>query len=106
MDLLSTPKSELIRIIYEQQDRIASLEVQIIELRSRLTDQSSKDKTNPPSWVKPNVKTKPRKERKKREHGYTRKLDIPTKRVFHSFDKCPNCNGHLKTSSCLHQTNY
>jgi hypothetical protein len=95
MDLLSAQKSELIRIIYQQQDKIAALEAQIIELRSRITNQNPKDKTNPPSWVKPSVKTKSRKERKKREHGFARKLDIPTKKVFHSFDRCPNCSGRL-----------
>lgn len=95
MDLLSAPRSELIRIIYEQQDRIAVLEVQIVELRSRLIDQGPKDKTSPPSWVKPNIKTKPKKERKKRNKGFARKLDTPTKKVFHSFDKCPDCNGAL-----------
>lgn len=93
MDLVTAPRSELIRIIYEQQDKIAALEAQIVELRSRLTNQGPKDKTNLPSWVKPNVKTKSKKEKKKREHGYARKLDTPTKKVFHSFDKCPNCNG-------------
>lgn len=95
MNLLSAPKPELIRIIYEQQDRITALEAQIIELRSRLTEQGPKDKTNPPSWVRPNIKTKPKKERKRRDRGFARKLDIPTKRVFHSFDECPNCHGAL-----------
>lgn len=95
MDLLTASRSELIRIIYEQQDRIVALEAQIIELRSRLADQGPKDKTNLPSWVKPSSKTKPKKERKRREHGFARKLDVPTKKVFHSFDKCPNCNGVL-----------
>lgn len=64
MDLLSTPKSELIRIIYEQQDRIAALEVQIVELRSRLVDQGSKDKISLPSWIKSNQALKQNQRRR------------------------------------------
>lgn len=94
MDLLTAPRSVLIKIIYEQQDRIAALETQIIELRSRMTEQGQKDKT-PPSWIKPNVKKRLKHEYKKREHGFARKLDIPTKRVLHSFDTCPSCDGTL-----------
>jgi len=33
--------------------------------------------------------------KEKREHGYARKLDIPTKKLFHSFDSCPDCGGEL-----------
>lgn len=94
MDLLTAPRSELIRIIYGQQDKIAALETQIVELRSRM-DQQGPKQTTPPSWVKPNTKTKRRIKRKKRTAGFARKLDVPTKRVFHSFDSCPLCSGRL-----------
>jgi len=94
MDLLAAPRSELIRIIYDQQDKIAALETQIVELRSRMEQQGPKQKT-PPSWAKPNTKTKQKGKRKKRNIGFTRKLDVPTKRVFHSFDACPSCGGKL-----------
>ena len=53
MDLIAAPKSELIRIIYEQADHIKALETQIAELRSHLKDQGPKDKEPLPSWVKP-----------------------------------------------------
>lgn len=95
MDLTTAHKSELIRIIYEQQDRIKALEVQIVELRSRLNNQEPKNKEILPSWVKPNVKTKKKQARKKRTHGYARKLDTPTKQLFHSCDLCPDCRGSL-----------
>ena len=45
--------------------------------------------------MKPSVKTKSKKEYKKRDHGFARKLDVPTKRIFHSFDTCPSCGGNL-----------
>ena len=39
MDIATAPRGELVRIIFEQQDKIEALEAQIAELRSRLTDQ-------------------------------------------------------------------
>ena len=94
MDLLTAPRAELIRIIYEQQDKIAALEAQIVELRSRMEQQGPKQKI-PPSWVRPNTKTKRKPERKKRTVGFARKLDVPTKRIFHGFDSCSSCGGNL-----------
>lgn len=94
MDLSAAPKGELLRIIYDQQDEITALKAQVAELRFRLNAQGPKPKT-PPSWVKPNAKPKQQKERKHREHGFSRKLDIPTKRIIHSLDRCPECNGRL-----------
>lgn len=95
MELTTAPKSELIRIIYEQQDQIKALQAQIAELRSRLKDQGPKEKDSLPSWVKQNVKRKKKAVRKHRSQGYARKLDTPTKQVFHSYDVCPDCGGGL-----------
>ena len=95
MDLLSAPRSELIRIIYEQQDRITALETQIAEIKARLNNQDPKQQNKPPSWVKPNIKNKKKGPRRKREENFGRKLDIPTKQIFHSFNICPDCNGRL-----------
>ena len=93
MDLIAAPKSELIRIIYEQADHIKALETQIAELRSHLKDQGPKDKEPLPSWVKPNVKQKIKLVRKNRHQGFGRVLDTPTQQVFHTCDMCPNCGG-------------
>lgn len=93
MELITAPKSELIRIIYEQQDQIKALEAQIAELRSRLKDQGPQDKEKLPSWVKPNVLKKKKHVRKHRNQGYARQLDTPTKQVFHSCDICSTCGG-------------
>lgn len=95
MEYLSAPRSELIRIIYEQQDKIAALETQIAELRSRLNDQNPKERNKLPSWVKPNTKTRKSGPKKQRKQGFGRKLDTPTKRVFHSYEICPDCGGTL-----------
>lgn len=95
MDLTTAPRSELIRIIYELQDRVVALEAQIVELKARFNDQDPKQQNKPPSWVKPNVKNKKKGLRKKREHNFGRKLDTPTKQIFHSFNVCPDCGGKL-----------
>lgn len=95
MDFLTAPRSELIRIIYEQADRIKALEAQIAELRARMNEKGPEKPSTPPSWAKTNTKTKKTGPRKNRTHGYGRKLDIPTKSMFHSFDTCPCCSGPL-----------
>lgn len=95
MDLLSAPRSELIRIIYQQQDRIAALETQIVEIKARINSQDPKQQNKPPSWVKPNIRSKKKGPRRKREQNFARKLDTPTKQVFHSFNVCPDCGDRL-----------
>lgn len=95
MDFTTAPRSELIRTIYALQDRVQALEAQLAELRSRIKDQGPKEKEPLPSWVKPNVKKKRNHARKHRGQGFARKLDTPTKQVFHSFDVCPHCEGEL-----------
>lgn len=95
MDLLSAPRSELIRIIYQQRDRIVALETQIVEIKARINNQDPKQQNKPPSWVKPNIKNKMEGPRKKREQNFARKLDTPTRQVFHSFNVCPDCGGKL-----------
>ena len=95
MDLTIAHKSELIRIIYEQGDQIKALQAHIAELRSRLKDQGPKDKEPLPSWVKPDVKRKKKAMRKQRQQSYVRKLDTPTKQIFHTCAVCPSCNGEL-----------
>lgn len=93
-DLTTLSQGELIRIIYDQHDRINALEIQLAELRLQIKGQGPKQDPLP-SWVKPNVKKKRKGERRHRQEGYARKLDTPTKRVFHSCDVCPKCAGAL-----------
>ena len=49
----------------------------------------------PPDWAKANKPVEPKKERKKREKGYSRKLDKPTHRVEHAYEECPECETAL-----------
>jgi len=94
MDLSTAPRGELVRIIYKQQEQIEALEIRITELTERLKQQDPKQKI-PPVWVKPNAQKKKSGPRKKREENYGRKLDIPTTRIFHSYETCPSCGGSL-----------
>jgi transposase len=94
VDLNRLSRGELIQIIYAQKDELDLLATQIADLRARIDHQGPPQKT-PPSWVKPNTKTKIHHERKQRDHGFARTLDIPTKRIIHSLDRCPDCNDNL-----------
>jgi hypothetical protein len=97
MDINTAPRGELVRLIYEMADKIQLLEGEVARLKDKLNnkDQSSKDSLNPPSFVKANRKNNKKKVRKKREQAYTRKKEIPTKRVFHTANSCTNCGGLL-----------
>lgn len=95
MEITTAPRSELIRIIYEQADRIKALETQLAEMKTRMHEKGPDKPNTPPSWVKANIKKKKSGPRKQRANGYGRKLDTPTKSVFHSFDFCPCCGGSL-----------
>lgn len=94
VNLADLPRGELIRIIYAQKDEIDLLAAQIAELRARLDAQGPRPKS-PPFWVKPNMKSKMPHERKQRDQGFARKLDVPTQRIIHACDRCPDCNGRL-----------
>lgn len=95
MDLSTVPRGELLRLIYQLQDEVKLLKAEIAELRSRLPPgPQSEGKTVLPSFVKLNTKPKAH-ERKKREHGYGRVLDLPTRRIFHSLESCTGCGGPL-----------
>lgn len=94
-DLLTAPRGELLRLIYELIDENQALKSQIAELRSRLSEKSDGKTRIPPSFIKPNKKKKTPKLRRKREENFTRKKDIPTEQIFHSFTVCPDCGGVL-----------
>lgn len=94
MDLATAPRGELVRLIYQLRDENEALKAEIAELRSHLHE-PPKTSGPLPSFVKPNTKRKKLFERKRREHGYGRTLDVPTKRVFHACETCPECGGPL-----------
>lgn len=100
-DYSALSKGELITIIFKQAREIETLKEVIIELQEKIKQKTDGDDSSKtlPSFVKANVKRKKQGKRKLREHGFSRKLDIPTQKIFHSFDCCPNCDGLLGTPS-------
>lgn len=97
-DLSALSKGELITIIHQLVREIDTLKETIIELQEKLKQKGQGDDNSKqlPSFVKANLKKKKRKLlRKQREQGFSRKLDIPTKKIFHGFECCPNCSGTL-----------
>lgn len=102
-DYSALSKGELITLIHKLLREIDTLKETIIELQEKIKQKDSGDDSSKstPSWVKANVKKKSSGKRKLREHGFGRSLDVPTQKVFHSYDCCPNCDGVLgKPSVC------
>lgn len=97
-DLSALSRGELIKIIYQQATDIEILKQTLIDLQEKMKQKDQGDDSSKaiPSFVKANVKKKKRKKKtKQREHGFARKLDTPTRQVFHSYECCPNCSGYL-----------
>src|SRR3990170_8106314 len=95
-DLLTAPRGELLKLVYELIEENQALKAQNAELRAKIDKLSKgqKDK-NSPSFVKPSVKKKKKKARAKRSVNFSGKLDTPTTTEFHSYDVCPDCKGRL-----------
>src|SRR3989344_7888955 len=100
-DYSALSKGELITIIFKQVREIEILKETIIELQEKIKQKTDGDNSSKstPSRVKANVKKKASGRRKLRDHGFSRKLDVPTQKVFHSYDACPNWDGLLGTPS-------
>ncbi len=98
-DLSALSKGELITLIHKLLREIDTLKETIIELQEKIKQKDSGNDSSKtlPSWVKASVKGRRQGKKKLREHGFGRKLDVPTEKVFHSFDCCPNCDGLLGT---------
>lgn len=101
-DYSALSKGELITIIFKQAGEIEILKEAIIQLQEKIKQKDSGDDSSKtlPSFVKLNVKKKKHTgKRKLRDHGFGRKLDDPTQKVFHSYECCPNCDGLLGAPS-------
>lgn len=95
MDELS--REELVSIILELQERVAVLEKENAELRSRLGMGGTSGNAKP-EWVKPNRqqrRAEERAERKRRKHAFVRRRDMPTREVRHVVETCPDCGRRL-----------
>ena len=72
------------------QEHVKQLEAELESLRG------GGSKSNPPIFVKANRPARSKKKkRKKRAHGFARKLDLVTARVEHCFEQCPDCRVDL-----------
>lgn len=100
-DFLTAPRGDLIRLIYDLIDENSALKTQIAELKALVKKQGPSDiEGQTSSFIKPNVKKKKRKNiRKKRLVNFARKKEEATKKVFHSYDNCPDCGGILGSPS-------
>lgn len=95
MDGLS--REELISIVVELREQVASLEKENAELRARL-GMGGGSKASAPEWVKPNRaerRAAERTERKKRKQSFARKRDVATREVRHAVENCPDCGRKL-----------
>lgn len=95
-DLLTAPRGELIKLIYELTERIEILESELARVKA---EKGQKDndysQTKTPSFVKPNKKQKKKTVRKKRNRVYVRKKETPTEQIFHAPDSCPYCGNEV-----------
>ena len=93
LDLTTASKETLLAIIAQQKAIIAQLQRRIGELESGLKARRPPGMpgNEPSSRQRP-----PRKEvRKRRDHGFARVRMIPTQRVEHAVEVCPDCGTHL-----------
>ena len=93
LDLENATREELIQLNLQLIARLQTLEEQVMQLKAELESlRAGGSKSSPPSFVKANRPApSKRKKCKKRAHGFSRKLDLPTARVEHSLQHCPEC---------------
>ena len=92
MDLAGLSREELVELVGQLLRHAAALKARIAELEGQQKPPAAAvKKPEPPSWIKANRPDRPRKERKKRTHGFARRRDEPTHRVEHATASCPDC---------------
>lgn len=98
LDLDNATREQLIQLNLQLIARLQFLEEHVKQLESELESlRGGGSKSDPPSFVKANCPARnKKKKRKKRAHGFARKLDKPTARVEHSLQQCPDCRVSLK----------
>ena len=84
VDLAALSREELIGLVGQLLSPIEALEARILELEGpRKPPTDGVKERKPLSWVKANSQ-RPKKERRKRSHGFARRRDEPTHRVEHA----------------------
>ena len=102
VDLAAATREELIEVVGQLLSYIGTLEARIAELEGQAKPPSDGMKPEgmkpgtPPAWVKANRPARPRKERRKRTHGFARRWEEPTHRVEHATASCPDCQVPLQ----------
>ena len=97
VDLAAATREELIEVVGQLLSYIGTLEARIAELEGQAKPPSEGMKPGtPPAWVKANRPARPRKERRKRTHGFARRREEPTHRVEHATASCPDCQVPLQ----------
>lgn len=93
LDLDNATREELIQLNSQLIARLQTLEEQVKQLKAELESlRGGGSHSNPPSFVKANRPARnKKKKRKKRAHGFARRLDLVTARVEHSLEQCPQC---------------
>jgi transposase len=95
VERLRAENHELKQQLAQVLQQLAAAEQRIAELEHQHTD--------PPPFVKPNrpKSTAPKPKRKKRapEHNHGRPRMVPTRRVEHALDRCPDCHYRLQGHS-------
>ena len=92
-DLATASREVLLAIIAEQNATIAQLQERLSTLEARLNTRNS---LGMPGNKPPSGRPTPRKAaRKRRPHGFARVRMVPTQRVDHAVEVCPDCGTHL-----------
>jgi hypothetical protein len=96
-DLSALSKGELITLVHKLLGEIDNLKETLVSLQGKLEQKDSVNGPSKPlpSFVKANVKKKKKKaKRKARAQGFSRKKEVATKKIFHTYEICP-CGGEL-----------
>ena len=92
-DLTIASRETLLAIIAELRATVAQLQQRIAALEARLNNRGS---PGMPGNKPASTRSAPRQEaRKRRPHGFTRVRMVPTQRVEHAVEVCPDCGTHL-----------
>jgi transposase len=93
LDLTTASREALLAIIAELRATIAQLQQRVAALEARLNIRGSAGMPgNKPASTRP---TSRKAARKRRPHGFARVRMVPTQRVEHAMEVCPDCGTHL-----------
>lgn len=103
-NLETASRDELLQLVKQLFERIATLEARVIELEAENEQlRQQLGKKQPPHWAKPNrpKAAEPKQPRRKRapEHNHGRHREPPTRTIQHALDRCPECNYRLRGDS-------